>query len=68
MTTPSIHESRNVFVHNTTTFQDFRIRGEHAVFTVDPPVTCERGHYRVDLDFETHTASFSLISLGGSDE
>lgn len=64
---PSTYESRRVFVHNKATFATFRVAGE-PIFAVIPPVTLRRGQYRVELDFETRIASFSLIRLVPTEE
>lgn len=58
----STHTSRRTFVADTTTFATFRVHGEPD-FAVIPPVTCQRGNYRVDLDLETYVATFTLICL-----
>lgn len=63
----STRESRRTFVAADQTLAVFRVHGEPD-FAVIPPAVCRRGWYRVELDFETRIASFSLIRLVSEEE
>lgn len=63
----STRESRRTFVAADQTVSVFRVHGEPD-FAVIPPAVCKRGWYRVDLDFETRIATFTLISLAPPEE